>query len=58
MAKAMSRKTARNGARAERTPVQWCRPAAAEGALTHTDWIRLGWTLCDWPRWPRRSTRS
>jgi hypothetical protein len=27
----------------KRVPIEWCRPAAAEGALTHTDWARIGW---------------
>ena len=24
-------------------PIKWCPPASAEGALTHTDWARMGW---------------
>ena len=28
-------------------PIEWCPPAAAEGALTHADWTRLGWRLFD-----------
>ena len=27
----------------KRVPIKWCPPAAAEGALTHTDWARIGW---------------
>ena len=27
----------------KRTSIKWCPPAAAEGALTHTDWARMGW---------------
>ena len=27
----------------ERTSITWCPPATAEGALTHTDWARIGW---------------
>ena len=57
MARVISRKTAREGARDERTAVQWCPPAMAEGALTHTDWTRFGWKLSDWPRAARRSPR-
>jgi hypothetical protein len=31
-------------------PIDWCPSATAEGALTHTDWARLGWRLFDPPR--------
>jgi hypothetical protein len=36
-------------------PIEWCPPAAAEGALTHADWARLGWRLVESPRGSRRS---
>lgn len=26
-------------------PIEWCPPAAAEGALTHTDGARIGWKV-------------
>jgi hypothetical protein len=29
--------------RHRRVPIQWCPPAVANGALTHTDWARIGW---------------
>ena len=27
----------------KRVPIEWCPPATAEGALTHSDWARIGW---------------
>jgi len=39
-------------------PIEWCPPAAAEGALTHADWARLGWRLFDPPSWLHRPTRA
>ena len=27
----------------KRVPIEWCPPANAEGALTHSDWARIGW---------------
>ena len=26
-------------------PIRWCPPANARGALTHSDWARVGWKL-------------
>ena len=30
--------------------IEWCPPATAEGALTHTDWARFGWRQFTLPR--------